>query len=303
MTNWNALETGLAAASLRAATPLLWALLGETLDQRAGIVNLGLEGQMLVGAATAFGVTASSGSPWLGLGAGALAGAALAALHAVLCVRYRANQFVSGISVWMVGFGVSSYLGQKLVGQSIEGFSDGSASALGRAFPLFGALTPPTLLAVALALVTGAFLYRTRPGLAVRAVGESRACAAAAGVRVNVVQTLSVLVGGLFSGAGGAVLSIDYAQTWAEGMTQGRGLVAVGLVIVARWNPYLALPTAVVFGGAETLVLRLQAAGSEASAHLLHMLPYGAALGVLVVSCLRRSAGNAPAELRTVLER
>lgn len=303
MTNVDAVEAGLAVAALRAATPLLWALLGETLDQRAGIVNLGLEGQMLVGAATAFGVTASSESAWLGLLAGAVAGAALSALHALLCLGFRANQFVSGISVWMLGFGASSYLGQKLVGQSITGFSELSATALGRAVPFVAALTPPTLLALALTLATGVFLYRTRPGLAVRAVGESRACAAAAGIRVNLVQTLSVLAGGLFSGAGGAVLSIDYAQTWAEGMTQGRGLVAVGLVIVARWNPYLALPTALVFGGAETLVLRLQSAGSEASAHLLHMLPYGAALIVLVASCLTRAAGAAPAELRTVLER
>jgi general nucleoside transport system permease protein len=210
---------------------------------------------------------------------------------------------VSGISVWMIGFGVSSYLGQKLVGQSISGFSELSASALGRAVPLLGAVTPTTLLALGATLVTGLFLYRTRPGLALRAVGESRACAAAAGVRVNLVQTLAVLAGGLCSGVGGAVLSIDYAQTWAEGMTQGRGLVAVGLVIVARWNPYLALPTALLFGGAETLVLRLQSAGSEASAHLLHMLPYVTALVVLVVSCLKRSDATAPAELRTVLER
>jgi general nucleoside transport system permease protein len=303
MTNLDALETGLAVASLRAATPLLWALLGETLDQRAGIVNLGLEGQMLVGAATAFGVTASTESAWIGLVAGALAGAVLSALHALLCLRFRANQFVSGISVWMIGFGISSYLGQKLVGQSITGFSDLAATALGRAVPVVATLTPPTLLALGLTLVTGAVLYHTRPGLAVRAVGESRACAAAAGLRVNRVQALSVLVGGLYSGAGGAVLSIDYAQTWAEGMTQGRGLVAVGLVIVARWNPYLALPTALVFGGAETLVLRLQSAGSEASAHLLHLLPYGVALGVLVASCLTRAVGVAPAELRTVLDR
>ncbi len=281
---------GLLPAALRSATPLLWALLGETLTQRAGIVNLGTEGQMLVGAATAFGVTASTGDPWTGLVCGALAGATLSTVHALLCLRYRANQFASGLGVWMIGFGLSSYLGSKLVGQSIDGFR-----------PWIGSLTPTVVLGWVATLACGIFIYRTRPGLELRAVGESNLLARAAGVRVSLVQTLSVLGGGLLSGTGGAALSIDYAQTWAEGMTKGRGLVAVGLVIVARWNPWLALPTAISFGGAEALVLRLQSAGSEASAHLLHMLPYLVALFVLIASCLRGVGAGAPAELRTTL--
>lgn len=303
MTNTDAIEAGLAVATIRAATPLLWALLGETFGQRAGIVNLGTEGQMLVGAAVGFGVTDSSGSPWLGLVAAALAGSALSSLHALLCLRFRANQFASGLSVWMIGFGLSSYLGGKLVGQSIEGFRELGTTRAGVLVPALAHLTPTSLLSFAATFGMGAFLYRTRPGLALRAVGESRSAAAAAGIRVNLVQTLAILCGGVCSGIGGAVLSIDYTQTWAEGMSQGRGLVAVGLVIVARWNPYWALPAALLFGAAEALVLRLQSAGSEASAHLLHMLPYATALFVLIVSCLRKTHATAPAELRTVLER
>lgn len=291
----SALWVGFIPAAIRSATPLLWAMLGETLGQRAGIVNLGVEGQMLVGAATAFGVSASTGQAWLGLACGALAGVALSTGHALLCLRYRANQFASGLAIWMIGFGVSAYLGASLVGQSIDGFANADAEH---------ALTPTILLAGCAWLGSALFLYGTRPGLSVRAVGESTAAAHAAGIPVARLQTALILVGGAFSGIGGAALSIDYAQTWAEGMTQGRGLVAVGLVIVARWNPLWALPAALLFGAAEALSLRLQSAGASVSAHLLHMLPYGASLIVFTATCLRANARqSAPAGLQSVLER
>lgn len=304
MDGWDGLLLGLVPAAFRSATPLLWALLGETLGQRAGVVNLGSEGQMLVGAACAFAVTAHTGDPWLGLAAGALAGLLLSLGHALLCLRFRANQFASGIAIWMIGFGLSSLLGASLVGQSITGFSSLGATELGRWLPALGWLTPSIGLGWLATIAAGLFVYRTRPGLALRAAGESSRGAAAAGLRVGLIRTLAVAAGGLLSGIGGAALSIDYAQTWAEGMTQGRGLVAVGLVIVARYDPWLALPTALCFGAAEALVLRLQTAGSDASAHLLHMLPYVVSLGVLVATCLGSNArATAPAELRAVLER
>ncbi|HTV24232.1 MAG TPA: ABC transporter permease [Polyangiaceae bacterium] len=301
---WQGVLLGLVPAAFRSATPLLWALLGETLGQRAGVVNLGSEGQMLVGAASAFAVTAHTGDAWLGLAAGALAGLALSLGHALLCLRFGANQFASGIAIWMIGFGVSSLLGASLVGQSIAGFSTFSATELGRRLPLLGWVTPTIALSWLATLAAGFFVYRTRPGLALRAAGESRRGAEAAGLRVNRIRTLAIACGGSFCGVGGAALSIDYAQTWAEGMSQGRGLVAVGLVIVARYDPWLALPTALTFGAAEALVLRLQSAGSDASAHLLHMLPYAVSLVVLIATCLGPSArASAPAELRAVLDR
>ena len=292
---------GLLPAALRSATPLLWALLGEIITQRAGIINLGVEGQMLVGAATAFGVTARTASPWLGLACGALAGLTLSTMHAVLCLRYRANQFASGLSVWMIGFGVSGYLGGPLVGQSITGFAPLSATWLGH-LPLVGGLTPTVLLALGATLPCAALLYWTRLGLCFRAVGESTAAARVAGLNVPALQTAAVLFGGALSGIGGAALAIDYAQTWAEGMTRGRGLVAVGLVIVARWNPLLALPVALVFGAAEALSLRVQSAGATTSAHLLHTLPYVISLAVFVLTCVLRRQSAAPAGLRAVLD-
>ena len=292
---------GLLPAALRSATPLLWTLLGEIIAQRAGVINLGVEGQMLVGAATAFGVTARTGNPWLGLASGALAGAALSVMHAALCLRYHANQFASGLSVWMVGFGVSSYLGASLVGQSITGFSP--LTGWFAKLPLLGALTPTVLLALLAIPICVALLFFTRWGLGWRAVGESTAAARIAGLNVTALQTSAVVLGGALSGIGGAALAIDYAQNWAEGMTRGRGLVAVGLVIVARWNPIWALPVALVFGGAEALSLRVQSAGATTSAHLLHTLPYVLSLGVFVITCLLRRQNAAPAGLRTVLDR
>jgi general nucleoside transport system permease protein len=301
---WHGLLLGLVPAAFRSATPLLWALLGETIGQRAGVVNLGCEGQMLVGAASAFAVTAHTGNPWLGLAAGALAGLALSLGHALLCLRFRANQFASGIATWMIGFGLSSMLGASLVGQSITGFSSLAATELGRRLPFLGWITPTIALSWLATLAAGIVVYRTRPGLALRAAGESTRGARAAGLRVGLIRSVAIATGGLSSGIGGAALSIDYAQTWAEGMSQGRGLVAVGLVIAARYNPWLALPTALTFGAAEALVLRLQSAGSDASAHLLHMLPYAVSLVVLVVTCIGSGArASAPAELRAVLER
>jgi general nucleoside transport system permease protein len=295
MDGLTAVLTGFVPAALRSATPLLWTLLGETISQRAGVINLGVEGQMLVGAAAAFSVTVSTGRPWLGLVAGALAGALLSLGQVVLCLRFAANQFAAGIAVWMMGFGLSAIWGATLVGQSIEAFAP--VRGLGR-------LTPPVLLALAATPLFGVFLYWTRAGLRIRAVGEAPDAARAMGVPVRAYQALAVVIGGLASGIGGAALSIDHAQTWAEGMTRGRGLVAVGLVIVARWNPLYCLPAALLFGGAEALSLRLQSAGATISAHLLHTLPYVACLLVFVLTCLRgRAGGGAPAGLRTVLDR
>jgi ABC-type uncharacterized transport system permease subunit len=151
--------------------------------------------------------------------------------------------------------------------------------------------------------LVGWWLYRTRPGLVWRAVGESVENAHALGIRPRLVQLLGILAGGLFSGVGGAVLSVDYTQTWANEITKGRGLVAVGLVIVARWNPFLVLPTALFFGFCEAAVLRLQAAGLEFSSYLLACLPYAACLAVLtVVHLSARHASYMPAGLKGVFD-
>lgn len=296
MSDGDLLLGGLLVSALRSATPLLLALLGECLTQRVGRINLGVEGQMLVGAVAGYATVAATGSPWLGLVGGALAGAALSAVFAWLTVAADANPFASGLAVWMLGFGLSAFLGSRYVGVRIEGFAHGAAG-----------LTPTVVLALALVPLTALWLFRTRPGLRWRAVGESQSSARALGIVPWRVVVGGIAVGGLFSGLGGAALAIDTTRTWAEGMTAGRGLVAVGLVIVARWNPWLCLPAALLFGVGEALALRLQAAGSAVPAHLLHMLPYVASLVVFTFTCAslrhHRRAGAAPAGLREVFER
>lgn len=298
--------SGFLISALRSATPLLLALLGECLGQRTGVINLGTEGQMLVGAMSGYGVTAASGDPWLGLAAGAGAGLALSSVHATLVVGARANAFASGLAVWMLGFGLSAYFGASLVGQKIAGFAAvdvGSAAHWPVLGSVLSGMTPTVLIALLLVPVIGVWYDGTRAGLRWRAVGESSDAARAAGIAPAWIQCQAVLLGGLLSGLGGAALSVDYTRTWAEGMSAGRGLVAVGLVIVARWNPWWTLPAALLFGGAEALSLRLQAADTPVSAHLLHTLPYLVSLIVLTLTYLRARDGGAPAGLKAVMDR
>ncbi len=289
MAEWAALAWF--AAMLRSATPLLLVLLGETLTQRSGIINLGVEGQMLVGAVVGFAVAATIGGPLVALVAGGGAGLLLSLVHALLCLGFRANQMGSGIAVWILGLGISSYYGRSFVGAKVTTFA-----------PVLG-VSPVIWSAILLVPLAGWWLYRTRPGLVWRAVGESVDNAHALGIRPRGVQLQAILVGGVLSGLGGAVLSVDYTQTWANEITKGRGLVAVGLVIVARWNPFLALPTALFFGFFEAAVLRLQAVGLEVSSYLLACLPYAACLAVLIaVHLSARHASYMPEGLRGVFD-
>jgi len=304
MPGFDAAAGNFLVSALRSSTPLLWVLLGEILTQRVAIVNLGVEGQMLVGALSGFAATLATGNPWLGLAAGVAAGMLLSTVHAGLTVGLKANPFASGLAVWMLGFGLSAFYGVPMVGQKISGFAPlplGFLSGVPVLGPLSSQLTPTVVLALLASPLAGWWLYRTKTGLAWRAVGESLVSARTLGLKTSLVQVLGILAGGAFSGFGGAALSVDYTRNWVEGMTAGRGLVAVGLVIVARWNPYLAVPAALLFGGAEALTLRMQTSGVPISSHLLHTLPYLASLTVLVLSS--RSAnkeGGMPAGLSAV---
>lgn len=292
----------LLSTGLRSSTPVLLVLLGEILTQRVGVINLGVEGQMLVGAASGFATTAVTGNPWLGLAVGMLAGALLSLVHVALCLGFRANQIASGVCVLTLGGGLSAYYGMPFVGRHIAGFS-GAADIPGSPSLslLLGTLTPTVVLAVLLTPLISVWLYRTRSGLNWRAVGESGDVARTVGIQPWRVQFAGITVGGLLSGLGGAALSVDYTRTWVENMTAGRGLVAVGLVIVARWNPWLALPAAMLFGTFEALSLRLQAVGVNVSPYLLATLPYLIPFAVLLVSYRSaRRSGGMPRELTAV---
>lgn len=292
------------AASLRSATPLMIVMLGETLTQRTGVINLGVEGEMLMGACVGFAVAAVTGSALLGLLAGAVAGAILSTVHAGLVLGAKANQIGSGLAVWMIGLGLTSYYGRSFVGAQVSPFLP-----LGVHLPnapafihaVLDQITWTAAAALALAVIAGFWLYRTRPGLSWRTVGESAEVARTLGIRPMWVRLQAILAGGLFAGLGGAILSVDYTQTWAQDITKGKGLVAVGLVIVARWNPFLVIPTALVFGLSETSVLKLQAAGIAISPSLLATVPYLFAIIVVVLaqSQGRRSAAM-PADLTAI---
>lgn len=298
--------SGFLISALRSATPLLMVLLGECLTQRTGVINLGVEGQMLVGAMVGYGAAASASNPWLGLFAGAAAGVLLSSVHALLVVGAKANVFASGLAVWMLGLGLSAYYGTALVGQKIEGFQSIDAGSLAQ-WPVIGSvisgMTPTIVIAFLLVPAIALWLFRTRTGLKWRAVGEAPDAVRAAGFSPATIQVQAVLVGGLLSGLGGAALAVDYTRTWAEGMSAGRGLVAVGLVIVARWNPWFTPLAALLFGGAEALSLRLQAADAQISAHLLHTLPYIVSLSVLTLTYLRTRESGGPAGLKAVMDR
>jgi general nucleoside transport system permease protein len=295
------------AAMLRSSTPLMMVTLGETLTQRVGIINLGVEGQMLGGACTGFAVASLTGDPLLGFAAGACAGALLSAVHALLCLACGANQIGSGIAVWTLGLGLTSYFGRGFVGGNVIGLPTIAGPGFTEV-PLLGAiltqLTPTAPAALFLVIVVGLWLYRTGTGLNWRIVGESFETARAIGLRPRLVQLQGILVGGLMSGFGGAILSVDYTQTWANDMTKGRGFVAVGLVIVARWNPFFVLPVVLLFGLNEAATLRLQAEGLTLSPYLIACLPYLVCLLCVIVASLREGRiGGMPAELASVFGR
>ena len=278
----------LSSAVLSGAS-LLYATLGELVGERAGIVNLGLEGLMLIGASTGFAAASLTLNPYLGVAAAALAGVAANLLFGYVVVSRHANQLAAGLSLMFFGLGASALIGRPFVG--------GLAVGLPRLGP-FDALV---WLALPTAALLWGVLYRTRWGLTLRAVGEAPAVAFAAGRRPDLMQYQALIVAGALGGVAGAHLSLAVALTWDEGMTAGRGFIAIALVIFAGWNPLWAVVGALIFGGAESLQLQFQARGLDVSPFLMNMVPYLLTLLVLIIWGLRgRSA--APAGLgRTFL--
>jgi general nucleoside transport system permease protein len=293
------------AAAVGAGTPLALAALGALLSERSGVLNLGIEGIMLVGAVTAFLAADASGRPLVGLAAGALAGGAFTVLHAFLCITMRANQIVSGLALVILGTGVATFLGQPVEGQPLSARLSGTpipglseVPVLGRILFSHDVVVYGTWVLVAL---TAFYLLRTRTGLAVRAVGESPATADVMGIRVAAVRYAHVIASGLLAGAGGAYVILARVPAWAQaGTTNGIGWIAIALVVFASWRPWRALAGAYLFGAALRANFALQAAGVRGiPAELLAMLPYLLTILVLLVlsaSDVRQRLG-APAAL------
>jgi general nucleoside transport system permease protein len=285
-----ALLIAIAAGTIVSATPLLYATLGELIGQRAGIVNLGLEGIMLIGAASGFAVTAMAGSPYVGIAAAAIAGAAANLIFAYLVINRHANQLAAGLSLMFFGFGVSALVGRPFIGALIVGLPRLNIGVRALSFDLLVYLVVPV------AVLIWWVLGRTRWGLSLRAVGENPSVAYAAGRRPELVQYQALGIAGLLGGIAGAHLSVAMTLTWAEGMTAGRGFIAIALVIFAKWDPLLAIAGAMLFGAAEAVQLQLQVAGVDVSPFLMNMAPYLLTLLVLILWGWNRQSA-APAGL------
>ena len=287
--------------ALAFGVPLLWGTLGEIYAERAGVVNLGVEGMMILGAFTAFAVTQSTGNPGLGLLCAAGIGALAALFHAFLTVTLRANQYVSGLALSMFGLGLAGLLGRGWEGKPLRTpLPTLTIPALSR-IPVLGPMlfqdqTILTYIGIFLAFLLWLLLFRTRWGVAIRSVGESPATADALGINVTLVRYLCVVFGGLLAGVGGGYLSVAYRPSWTEGMTAGMGWIVIALTIFAAWDPLQAIWGAFFFGALYHLSYRLQA---YLSPELLKVMPYLFAIVVLALSGFggRRFRRRAPGAL------
>jgi simple sugar transport system permease protein len=294
MIGFLSLLTSILTITLRAGTSLIYATIGEIYTERSGILNLGIEGMMLTSAVTAFATAYYTGSPTLGVVVGICLGALLALVHAFLTVTMRANQVVSGLSITLFGTGLASFLGERLGPDSNGGnlvglvgprFSPFDVPFLSQ-IPVIGSFFKQDLLTYGLYLLIPLawfYLYRTRNGLNLRAVGESPQTADAMGINVGLMRYVYTVAGGALIGLGGAHLSLAYAPGWAENITGGRGWIVVALVIFSMWNPARAVLGAILFGGINAVQFRLQAGGTTIPSAYLNMAPYLMTILVLVV--------------------
>ncbi len=278
------------AAAIRIATPLLLAALGGILSERAGVFAVGLEGMMLMGAFSAAVGAWASDSSLVGVVLSVAGGAAIGLVIAVVTVRYRADNMVTGLTANILSAGVTSYLLRVLAGGGrpiaihltplapwpIPGLAE--LTGIG---PLLFALPPLTYLAIVGCIALDQFLRRTQWGLTLRATGENPEAVFASGVEPMRVRMLAIIAGGAIAGLGGAVLSLQQVGTFTDGMTGGRGYLALASLIVARWNPLAAALACLVFGAAEAFELRLQSFGVPVSSYVIQMAPYLIALAVL----------------------
>jgi simple sugar transport system permease protein len=286
--------------AVRVGTPFLFVSLGECLTEKSGRINLGLEGVLVLSAMTGFGASYLSGSAWIGVLAAGASGALLALLHGLLCSLPRVSDVATGIALMLFGAGLAFYLGKPLIqpqAPQIPALALGawSASQQVQSALAINALFP---LGVVLALLLHWGLANTRWGLVVRMVGDSSDAARALGYSVNGVRIAATCVGGFIAGLGGASLSLHYPGSWNEGLSSGQGLIAVALVIFARWRPLACLGAALLFGAAGALGPALQSVGVSGGYYLFNAVPYALTLLILVLTCSpNRSVKGAPAEL------
>lgn len=286
--------------AIRVSTPFMFVALGECLTEKSGRVNLGLEGTLVLGAMVGYAASYHTGSPWIGVFAAGIAGSVLGAMHGYICKLPKVNDVAVGIAMMLFGTGVAFFFGKpyiqptapRLPSLPFGGWSDdlNLKSALD--------INPLFFVGIAIAILMAWALRNTRWGLVVRTVGDSAAAARAMGISVDMVRFLTTTVGGFLAGVGGAFLSLSYPGSWNQGLSSGQGLMAVALVIFARWNPMRCVIAALLFGGAGAIGPALQSVGITQGYYFFNAAPYILTLVIMIAtSSAKRSARDMPGEL------
>ena len=284
---WIAVFAGIVGGALRVGVPFLFVSLGECLTEKSGRINLGLEGVLVLSAMSAFGGAYLTGSPWMGVLCGALAGALLATLHGLLCSLDGVNDVATGIALMMLGTGLAFYFGKPLIQPQAPQIPFIALGAWSDSPVIRSALQVNALVPLGVALAFGLWwaFARTRWGLLVRMAGDSANAARALGYSVSGIRIAATAAGGFIAGLGGASLTLFYPGSWNEGISSGQGLIAVALVIFARWSPLRCIGAAALFGGAGAIGPALQSAGIGWGYHLFNTVPYVLTLVILVLTC------------------
>lgn len=284
--------------AIRVGTPFIFVSLGECLTEKSGRINLGLEGNLVMGAMAGYAVSYLSGSPWLGVLAAGACGAILGIIHAVLCQQPRVNDIAVGIALMLLGTGLAFFLGKSFIQPTAPRLPSISLGAWSD-WPVLQAALEINVLFIVGALLAPAMLWffnNARWGLMVRTVGESTDAALAMGININRVRLLATMVGGFLAGVGGSFLSLYYPGSWNEGLSSGQGLMAVALVIFARWNPMYCFYASLLFGGAAALGPALQSVGISSGYYLFNAAPYVLTLAIMIfTSSARRTLPGLPA--------
>lgn len=301
-----AVAVAVLGGAIRVGTPFLFVSLGECLTEKSGRVNLGLEGTLVMGALSGYGISYLSGSAWLGVLAAGASGALLGLVHALLCELRRVNDIAVGIALMLLGMGLAFFLGKPLIQPQAARLPALTLGAWSDSPAVRAALEVNVLFLVGLsaAVLLTLFFRVTRWGLYVRTVGESASAARALGISVNGVRRAATAAGGFLAGVGGAFLSLYYPGSWSEGLSSGQGLMAVALVIFARWQPMNCLYVSLLFGGAGALAPALQSVGVTSGYYLFHAAPYILTLAIMIAtSSSTRQLAGMPGELTLKLLR
>lgn len=300
---WWGIPLEVVAGAIRVSTPYLLVSLGECITEKSGRINLGLEGVLIMGAMAGYATSLATGSPWAGVLVAGLVGSAFGLLHGLLCSLRRVNDIAIGISIMLLGTGIAFLLGKPLIQPQAPTLGSIPLGFWSDIPQIQSALqiNPLFVLGVLLALLLHFAFRHTRWGLQLRIVGDSEDAARALGYPVLPTRIIATMLGGFLAGIGGAFLSLYYPGSWNEGLSSGQGIIAVALVIFARWEPMRCLWASLLFGGAGALGPALQSMGISSAYYLLNAAPYFLTLAILISTCApNRTLHGAPGELSLV---